>query len=378
MIENPFAFGGYIPAKYFCDREKESKELILLVTNGNNVVLFSPRRMGKTGLVLHCFDEEVIKRNYITFYIDILQTTSLRELIFLLGKEIFRVLAPRGLKFLTGFLQTVKSLTGKIGFDPVSGLPSFNLNLGDISNPELTLEEIFHYLEGADRRCIIAIDEFQQITRYSEKNVEAVLRSHIQLSTNVNFIFSGSQRHILKEIFLSAARPFYNSAAFMHLGVIPREIYVDFIIRKFKEKDKSISKHTAEGIYDRFEGHTFYVQRMCNVAFSYTNVGKECDRKVVDFALDYLLNSYDTLFRSELSSLTERQKELLYAVASEGKAKEITSVGFIQKYSLQSASSVQSNARSLVEKDILTKDENTYIVSDRFFGLWLQRMLTGR
>ena len=377
MVNNPFVVTGKIPDKYFCDREVESERLISLLLNGNNVVLFSPRRMGKTGLIRHCYDDKRIEGEYLTFYVDILQTSSLRELVFLLGKEIYRRLASRGSKIVMGFFQVLKSLAGKFGFDPLSGMPSFDIHLGDISNPELTLEEIFTYLDDADRRCIVAIDEFQQITSYPEKNVEAILRTHIQQSSNANFIFSGSRRHILQEMFLHSARPFYQSSSFLNLDPIPEEVYVSFMTSCFNEFNKVMPAEVARNIYRMFQGHTFYVQRTCNVAFSYTQERQECTQETIDFALDYLLNSYDTLFRANLSSLSERQKELLYAIATEGDAKEITSMSFISRYALPSASSVQSNAKQLLEKDIITRSDRTYSVNDRFFAFWLRRMLNG-
>lgn len=375
MIDNPFVVVGRIPDKYFCDRVKESDTLIRLVLNHNNVVLFSPRRMGKTELIKHCYDNNSISDKFLTFYVDILQTSSLRELVFMLGKEIYRVLAPLGYKFINGFFQILKSLAGKFGFDPITGLPSFDIHLGDISNPQLTLEEIFSFLDNADRRCIVAIDEFQQITHYPEKNIEAILRTHIQQSTNANFIFSGSRRHILQEMFLNSARPFYHSASFLNLDPIPEDVYVSFIIKCFTEFGKSISDSVARDIYRKFKGHTFYVQRTCNVAFSYTGEASDCTEDTVLYAIDYLLNSYDTLFRYSLSNLTERQKELLYAIASEGEAREITSMNFTDKYSLPSASSVQSNARRLLDMDLITRSDNVYMIHDRFFAIWLRRML---
>lgn len=378
MIDNPFVLSGIIPAKYFCDRIEETNQLVTLLTNNNNVVLFSPRRMGKTGLIYHCFEDERIKKNYHAIFIDILQTTSLKEFIFLLGNEIIRLLSSKSEKLVVGFIQALKSLTGKFYIDTLSGMPSFNINLGNITDPLRTLDEIFEYLEKADKRCIVAIDEFQQITDYKEKNVEAILRTHIQHSSNCNFVFSGSRRHILMEMFLTSARPFYHSASFMNLEVIPQHIYVDFIVTNFKKKGKSIPKEVAQKIYAKFEGHTFYVQRTCNVSFFYTKDGEECSGKTVNSALDYIVNSYEMLYRSQLASLTERQKEMLYAIAMEGEASEINSMGFINKYSLPSASSVQSNARILLDKDIITRSDNIYTVYDRFFALWLRKMLTGR
>ena len=166
MKTNPFIVTGKIAPEYFCDRVAESARLIKSITNGNNLVIISPRRMGKTGLIQFCYDKPEIRGEYYTFFIDILHTSSLRELSYLLGKEIYETLLPRSRKMARLFIQTLKSISGKFGFDPVSNLPTFNLELGDIERPEYTLDEIFQYLSHADKRCIVAIDEFQQIAKY--------------------------------------------------------------------------------------------------------------------------------------------------------------------------------------------------------------------
>ena len=126
---------------------------------------------------------------------------------FALSKEILEVLKPMGKKALHGFWECVKSLQASISFD-VNGMPSLNLGLGDIQAPATTLDEIFRYLEQADKPCLIAIDEFQQITGYVEKNVEATLRTYVQHCNNARFIFAGSQRHVMGNMFLTPSRPF--------------------------------------------------------------------------------------------------------------------------------------------------------------------------
>ena len=203
---NPFIVTGKIAPEYFCDRVQESARLIKSLTNGNNMVIISPRRMGKTGLIRFCYEKPEIKGHYYTFFIDILHTSSLREFTYILGKEIFETLAPNSKKMVRLFMQTLKSISGKFGFDPLTNLPTFNLELGDIERPEFTLEEIFKYLMSADKPCIVAIDEFQQIGKYPEKNIEALLRTHIQKIENSHFIFAGSERSMMQAMFLSSAR----------------------------------------------------------------------------------------------------------------------------------------------------------------------------
>ena len=373
---NPFVVKGKIEPRYFCDREAETERLTKSISNGNNIVLISPRRMGKTGLIEHCFDQPALS-DYYTFFIDILHTTSLREFTYILGKEVFDRLLPKGKKMVKMLIQTMKSISGSFGIDPTTGEPSFNLQLGDITTPEYTLDEVFKCLEVADRPCLVAIDEFQQITNYPETNIEAILRSHIQRLSNTSFIFAGSERHIMQEMFLTAARPFYYSAELMELGPIEKSVYISFIVRNFEENKRKIDQETAEKVYDLFDGHTFYIQKTFNEAFSNTEKGKYCTMETIKEAIETLLEIYAPFFKQVLSETLEKQKQLLYAIALDGEAEGITSATFIKRHSLDSASSVQAAAKRLLEKDLITKEDKAYRLTDRFFTLWI-KLLHGK
>lgn len=374
MKTNPFIVTGKIAPEYFCDRVAESARLIKSITNGNNLVIISPRRMGKTGLIQFCYDKPEIRGEYYTFFIDILHTSSLRELSYLLGKEIYETLLPRSRKMARLFIQTLKSISGKFGFDPVSNLPTFNLELGDIERPEYTLDEIFQYLSHADKRCIVAIDEFQQIAKYPEKNIEALLRAYIQKQENSNFIFAGSERHMMQEIFSSAARPFYHSADMLELKAIPPEIYIPFIVSHFQKCQRGIDAENVEKVYNLFKGHTYYIQKTFNEAFADTSEGTECTIGTIRGAIDEMIASNDTIFREILSNIPEKQKTLLYAIAKDGEAERITSSEFIKRHSLTSASSVQSATKKLLEKDLITEDNKFFSVTDKLFAMWINRI----
>lgn len=371
---NPFIVTGKIEPEYFCDRVMESARLVKSVTNGNNMVIISPRRMGKTGLIQFCYDKPVIADEYYTFFIDILHTSSLREFTYLLGREIYETLLPRSRKMASLFIQTIKSISGKFGFDPITGMPTFNVELGDIDRPEYTLDEIFQYLAHADKPCIVAIDEFQQIAKYPEKNIEAQLRTHIQKLRNCNFIFAGSERHMMQEMFTSAARPFYHSADMLELKAIVPEIYIPFIAGHFEKRNRRIASDDIERVYNLFKGHTYYVQKTFNEAFADTPEGEECTFETLRAAIDNMVASNDTIFREILSNIPEKQKELLYAIAKEGEAERITSAAFIKRHSLASASSVQSAMKKLLEKDIITEINKVFSVTDKLFAMWMNRM----
>lgn len=373
-IRNPFIVTGKIAPEYFCDRVNESARLIKSITNGNNLVIISPRRMGKTGLIQFCYDKPEISAEYYTFFIDILHTSSLREFTYLLGREIYETLSPRSKKMTTLFIQTLKSISGKFGFDPISNLPSFNLELGDIERPEYTLDEIFEYLSQADKPCIVAIDEFQQIAKYPEKNIEALLRTHIQRLDNCHFIFAGSERHMMQTMFTSSARPFYYSADILELGAIPSEIYIPFVVGHFKRRQRKIKATDVNTIYNLFQGHTYYIQKTFNESFADTPEGGVCSMETIQAAINNMIDSNDTIFREILSNIPEKQKTLLYAIAKEGEAERITSAEFIKRHSLSSASSVQSAAKKLLEKDFITEINKVYSVTDRLFAMWIKRL----
>ena len=154
---NPFALSPVIPDDLFCDRKTETETLIRYVTNGSNVLLMSPRRMGKSGLIHHVFNQPEIRKRYATFYIDIYETSTLEEFIQKFGQEIVRQLSRVGWGPLNGFLRSLASLRGVFSLDPASGMPSFSVGIGEITRPEMTLDEIFSYLENAGKPCIVAI-----------------------------------------------------------------------------------------------------------------------------------------------------------------------------------------------------------------------------
>lgn len=373
-IKNPFIISGYVAPEFFCDRETETEALTSSLSNGRNLVVVSPRRMGKTGLIQHCFHQQAIKDGYYTFFIDIYATGSMKELVYILGKHIFNTLKPQGRKFIERFFTMISSLRPAFKLDSITGEPVFDIGIGDIRQPALSLEEIFSYLEAADKPCLVAIDEFQQIARYPEKNVEAILRTHIQKCTNTTFVFAGSQRHMMQNIFFSASRPFYQSASFLNLDPIRPEAYLGFVRHHFENGGKVVSDECIHRIYNLFEGHTWYMQTLLNRLYEYLDQGEEMTIEDTERILKQTVDANETVYQNMVAMLPEKQKEVLFAIAKEGKAGGITSAEFIKRNGLSSSSSVQSSIKQLFEKELITRNENIYQVYDRFFGLWLSKV----
>lgn len=370
-MTNPFVTNGYAGAEYFCDRVRETADLRELLLNENNVALISPRRLGKTDLIWHVFDDEKIRRSHHCFVVDIYATKNLTDFVNVLGKAVLDELRPKGRRAWERFLSVVSSLRSEISFD-MNGNPAWNVGLGAISNPATSLDEIFTYLDKADRPCLVAIDEFQQICRYGDDTVEATIRTYVQRCTNAHFIFSGSHRHMMNGMFTSPSRPFYQSVTIMNLQPLDRDVYTDFCVGKFEAAGKRLDRDVVPALYDRFDAVTSYMHRILNVLFSKTEAGAACTVSMVDEAIDYILRLSSDTYESLYYQMPEKQRAVFLAIAREGKAEALTSGAFVRRHKLNSVSSVSSALRGLLEKDFITQDGNRYSLYDQFFGLWLK------
>lgn len=372
LIDNPFVTTGYAGAEYFCDREKETEDIIRYLTNGNNIALISPRRYGKSDLLRHCFAQKEIAEKYYTFIVDIYSTKSVSEMVSKLGGAILETLKPKGKKAWERFLAMLSSVRSGISFD-INGQPSWTIGVGDIHSPTATLDEIFTYLQYADRRCLVAIDEFQQITKYGDPNIEAAIRTHVQYCRNAYFVFSGSRRQLMGSIFTSPARPFYQSVTLYHLNRLPLDKYSEFCISHFEKRGKKLNTDVVSHLYEQFDGVTYYMQRVMNEMYSRTAEGSTCVKEDVGKAVDEIIAVSSPIYEDLMYQLPEKQSRVLIAVAKEGNARNVTSGSFTKRHGLSSPNSVKSAIPALIEKGLLTQDKEVYKVYDLFFAIWLLR-----
>ena len=370
-LSNPFVIGKYVDKEYFCDREKETELLVHHIVNGRNVTIMSERRLGKTGLIEHVFANS-FPDGFETFLIDIYTCKNLREMVYMLANEVFKKISKKQ-PLLERLLSIVRSLKTTISYNNVTGQPELGFGLGEIRYPEVTLDEILSYLETSDKVCVVAIDEFQKIASFDEDNVEALLRTKIQHLKNTQFIFAGSERHLLEGIFNDPIRPFYNSVVFMQLLPINKGEYMRFCQRLFSIYDKTISEVLVSRLYDYFQGITWYLQLSMNEAFTMAERGGHVDEEAYEHILNNMVDSKRFTFEDRYASLTEKQKTVLQAIASEF-PKELTptSRDFIVKYNLKTASSVQTAVKGLMEKGILNDSHGVKRPTDLLFILWLK------
>lgn len=369
---NPFIItADYYGPEYFCDRQAETEALESNIANGRNTVLISSRRMGKTGLIAHVFNRAFVKSNFKTFSIDLYPTSSLAEMILLLAKEITGPLKSKGQSLLESFLGIVKSLRPGFKVDPVTGQFVFDLSLGEIVKPVDSLKEIFQYLEGSEVPCLVSMDEFQQIAEYPDNNVLELLRTYVQKCKHTWFIFAGSDRRMMEKLFNNPSEPFYMSCSPLYLDAIQYENYLAFARHHFEAAGKSLQEESFKQVYELFDGHTWYVQRLMNEMFAWTKPGEVADAQMASDALTFVIKTYARTFQEQMSSYPEAQKQLLIAIAKDGHAQQVTSVAFCKKHSMKSPSTVQSALRVLHDKGIVRKDGNSYSVTNRLLEIWL-------
>ena len=332
QLNNPFVIYGYKGAEYFCDRKKETEVIMKALQNERNIVLISPRRIGKTGLIHHVF-ENISKQDPEThcFYLDINATRNLSQFIQLLAKTVI----------------------GKVP-----------------SQREDSLKHIFEYLKQSEKRIYIAIDEFQQIAEYPEDGTEALLRSYIQFLPNVYFIFAGSKQHMMTDMFLSAKRPFYQSSQILNLPLINQDEYHHFANRWMGTRNLTMDHDTFAYLYNKVDGQTWYIQDILNRL--YQN-GKEITTAEIDDVTQELVNEQEVAFVNYYDSLTDNQAALLSAIAQDKAVTSILSQDFISRHNLPAASSVSLAIKTLINREFIYKYNGSYIIYDRFFGMWLRK-----
>ena len=371
-IFNPFFIGRYVDKQYFCDREKDTETLVRHILNGRNVALISPRRLGKSGLIHHTFAQDVIKDRYTTIYVDIYATKDLCEMVKALSEAIVKAVGQKK-SWHEKFFSFIKSLRVGFHIDAVSGEPSFDIGISDIENPDKTIRELFDYMEASEKPCILAIDEFQQIREYPQTNTEAFIRSLVQQCSRTSFIFCGSKRHTMTDIFYSPAKPFFQSVISQSLKPIPMETYVEFAGRMFSQRGKILDRAAAEAIYRMFDGCTWYMQMMMNEMFALTKEGMTCTTEYIDFAWDNIIMAQEDRYQAILYGLAPKQKQLLQAIARDRTVEGITSSDFVKRHRLVSASSVQAALKPLLKNDIVTCEEGIYRIYDYFFADYLAK-----
>ena len=372
-LKNPFLLGGYHSADYFCDRESKLAALNNHLHNERNVVLFSWRRMGKSALIKRFLSEKERSGKIEAVYVDLLASRNMDQAIELIVEAVYTRFGKSKEKSISeSFSSLMQALGLSISFDPYSGHPEFSLGLSGKISGEQSLRSIGEFLQNRDHQIVIAIDEFQQVSRYADQDGEAVFRSFMQEFPRLRFIFSGSHRKLMTSIFADSNRPFYKSCSMLALGPIPKGSYFPFIQKHFEEDGRSISKELMEKIYDWADGQTYSIQLLCNRLFG---SGKEVKDESLNELIEEILEEESPVFSNYFHLLPKMQWKVLKAIAKERKVENPLSKGFLKKHDLGAASSVNTAIKALEEKEMLAWEEGQFFVHDLIFSRWLENRI---
>lgn len=371
-MDNPFILEPYKSKELFCDREEETARLLDCITNGRNAILISPRRLGKTGLIYRTF-EEIRDRNlpYETFYMDVSSSQSIDDFVKLLAEAVAGVLNRQNR--IKDFFRALKGLRPLLGYDPVNDSPTLSFTFQTMAQKEQTVKSIFSFLDSRRRPVVLAIDEFQQVREYPDVYMEALLRTYIQPLHNVRFIFCGSKKHIMTDMFTNALRPFYESTTNIPVSKLNPVVYAAFIEKHFREAGKTIPKDCLDEIISWTRDHTFYTQTLCNEVFHLS--GTLVTDEDVLRAKGIILAANRDRFLEIQRLITPAQWKLMKAIAKDEVVRHPTSSDFIRRHRLSSGPAVLKNLRTLADKELVLTDASEEDVSYSIYNVFLSRYL---
>ena len=375
-IPNPFITSISIPEKLFCGRNEETRQILDLLENGNNVVLKSKRRIGKSALITHILAQREIQKKYNTFYVDIYGTKNADDFSLLFQQTLLAEKWMSKTKLKESFSTMLKGLRLSLGtYNSLTGeysLPSIGLSPNEI--PRIPLPELFEAMENSDKPCIAVFDEFQQIQYYPE-NFAATIRSYIQRLNNVHFIFSGSSKHMLAIMFNDYGQPFYKSARSVDLDALPLDTYTRFCKKIFAENKKEITEDAVRYVYELFSGETLLMQQTMNDVFSKTPAKGTADKQACTDSVISLLRTKDSDYKDILQRLDNiKERNTLFYIAYQGVAEKPTATETIRRFRLQGPAQVQNALKNLGEenRDLIERISRAqYVIKDRLFELWL-------
>ena len=381
MAENPFVFGTVVSDENFTDRKNEIVELVKDLTGKTNLIIFSPRRYGKTSLIFQVV-KKLQKKGIICVYVDLYPVTSKAKFANIITSAIVQAKAGK----IDEVVQVIRNLIlpFKLTVRPeiMSEINNSGIELELSKGKEdmdANLTKLYDLPERIARkkkkRMVVIFDEFQEIAKIDGKEIENNFRTKIQQHKNVSYVFMGSQRHLLDQMFNDRDRALYRSGKPFSLCKIPENEFRVFIKDKFQIDKIQVPEKNIDAILQLTGCHPYYTQQLCHEIWNLcksneTKIVKDAD---VSKAIEQVMKNQNYAYMSLWDSIRGKQRILLSSIASSGN-KKVFSSSFREKYSLGAPSTVARAAATLEEKGLIEKEENNYVISDTFFKEWLKRM----
>ncbi|NQU11926.1 ATP-binding protein [bacterium] len=377
-MKNPFQYGGVVSGEAFCNRKKELADLSRAMENREKLFVFSERRYGKTSLVRSAL-ERLPKKQSVYAYVDLWPTDSESTFVTAMAKAITESMSTSADKL----LATAKALFGRLAPTVTSdeeGKPVVTFGLGKhgAAGPELkeALEAPAKIAAKGTKQVVVVFDEFQQVLEYGSDLVERQLRSVIQNHRDVAYIFLGSRKHLIQKMLLDSSRPLYRAGGHYPLGPIAEEHWLPFIRERFVDAGKQIADAEICSVCRLTEGHPFYTQHLCHALWELCEEKARVTDALIQAAVRVLLERESYAYTAVWEALATNQKRFLKGLASEPAGVKPFAAEFIQRHQLGSASNAQRAVEPLLEKDMIDRDDGSFVITDRFFRIWVQQTQT--
>ena len=372
---NPFKYGKVVSGNYFYDRKSELARIKLTLSGGNNLVLYAPRRYGKSSLVNKALNE-LEKEGYNTVYLDFMSIYSREVFIKNYSNAILEKEKASFEKIIKKLGKLIRGIVPSISFDSM-GNPQFSFSWIEGNDKEATLQDVINLpekLTSNKNKWIIAFDEFQEITKLNGESFEKLLRSIIQHHKNVTYLFLGSRTHLLKDMFSNKNRAFYNSAMLMNLNVINSDDSIHYLEQKFSKDKIRIPKDVSSYLIERVNSIPYYIQFVAAEIWQQVINKKEIlKKKHVDLAINRIIELKSDYYWELINRQTNYRKKLLHAISHSNSG--IFSKETINKFNLGANSTTQKAVASFLEEGIMEKFNNKLLFSDPLFKEFLIKNL---
>lgn len=372
LMENPFKYGKEVTGRYFCNRQEELKATLQHIRSSTNLIIFSQRRFGKTSLIFEAL-RLAKKEGFATVYVDLGPVISEKTFVLAYSRAVAEALIGPIEKVMSFMKNLFPRFRPVVTLDEMTKQPRVELDIarGELPNIEDVISSAERYQKKLGKKLVVVFDEFQEISNLENDRIERLLRSYVQTHQDICYIFCGSKRHLIYEMFSDPNRPFYKSASHYPLKKIPKEHLIDFVRKRFTETGRKLSDGVVDYILDVCEDHPYYVQFLCNILWDTFRETESITRENVDSGIAILLSRESSSYTNLWDMLTIPQKKMLVAIAKKQPGEKIFSAGFLSRFELGYMSSARVSLNSLMKKDILDKEGREYSIIDIMFKRWI-------
>ncbi len=362
----------------FADREQEMAEILADIESGQNVIIFSPRRYGKTSLILEVV-ARAQERGLLAIYLDLFKITSAEAFVAALAKEVAGLYRGGARAILRKVQRLLPRLVPKVVLKGERAHLELEFEFDPRGDRAPLLDDLFEAPERVcqeqNKRAVVVFDEFQELSVWDEGGqVERQMRSHFQLHRRVSYVFLGSKRHLMEETFQNKNRPFYRFGRHLPLAKIPEERFAQFLIARFRKGGVEAEEESVQEILRITDNHPYYTQLLCHILWDRLRDRGSITKELVPLAVQEVFSREAHAFHDLWDMLPSPARQLLVALADAGGAvRQIYAQEFRRRYGLGPASSLQRVVARLVADEVLEKADDGYRFTDVFFQRWIEQ-----